>query len=313
MLPFTIPSLTHWGWSSSLSLKFVVIPTGEPSISEKVFPLTTVEISADPSPVVVTTVVTGTSTALSSGIKVIVPVGGGVSAVTVTVIVSVSFIGGVPLSVTRTVIGNEPGPCASVGVQVNAPPVVIAAPAGAPASSEKVRVWPASGSVAVAVKLRSEPSLTVLLPIAASTGAALAWALIAIVIVSVSFSGGDPLSATMTVTGKEPSAGGVQLKAPVELLIVAPAGAPVPSENERVWAGMSPSVAVAVNVPGLPAVPDLGPIGASTGATFTSFTVTVIVSVSFSGGGPLSVTRTAIGDEPGPRPSVGAPANPPPP
>src|SRR3990172_9126717 len=231
---------------------------------------------------------------------------------TVTWIVSVSNSGGVPLSVTRTVIGNEPGPCASVGVQVNAPPVVIGAPAGAPASSEKVRVWPASGSVAVAVKLRSEPSLTVLFPIEASTGGLLAWALIGIVIVSVSFSGGVPLSVTMTVTGKEPSADGVQLKAPVELLIVAPAGAPVPSENERVWAGMSPSVAVAVNVTGLPAVPDLGPIGASTGATFTSFTVTVIVSVSFSGGVPLSVTRTVIGNEPGPCASVGVHVNAPP-
>src|SRR4030065_1051639 len=65
---------------------------------------------------------------------------------TVTWIVSVSNSGGVPLSVTRTVIGNEPGPCASVGVQVNAPPVVIAAPAGAPASSEKGRGWAPPGA-----------------------------------------------------------------------------------------------------------------------------------------------------------------------
>ena len=83
MLPFTIPSLTHWEWSSSLSLNFVVKATGEPSINEKVFSLTTVEMSADPSPVVVTTVVTGTSTAPSSGMMEISPVGGGGTGFTV--------------------------------------------------------------------------------------------------------------------------------------------------------------------------------------------------------------------------------------
>ena len=36
--------------------------------------------------------------------------------------------------------------------------------------SEKVSVWPASASVAVAVKVRSCPSVTVLSPIGASTG-----------------------------------------------------------------------------------------------------------------------------------------------
>src|SRR3990172_6128453 len=138
------------------------------------------------------------------------------TSLTVTVIVSKSLSAGEPLSVTRTVIGYgpEPGPCASVGVQVNAPPAVIAAPAGAPESSEKVSVCAGmSASVAVAVKLRSEPSLTVLLPIAARTGAVLVWSLIVIVIASVSFSGGVPLSVTVTVTGKEPAAGRGQLKA----------------------------------------------------------------------------------------------------
>jgi hypothetical protein len=41
---------------------------------------------------------------------------------------------------TFTVIGLTLGPCASVGVQVKAPPAVIAAPAGAPAPSENVSV-----------------------------------------------------------------------------------------------------------------------------------------------------------------------------
>jgi hypothetical protein len=53
------------------------------------------------------------------------------------------------------------------------------------------------------------------------------------VIASESLSGGVPLSATTTVTVKVPEVVGVQLKAPVELLIVAPAGAPV-SEKVRV-------------------------------------------------------------------------------
>jgi hypothetical protein len=54
------------------------------------------------------------------------------------------------------------------------------------------------------------------------------------VMVSESLSGGVPLSATMTVTGKVPEVVGVQLKTPVELLIVAPAGAPVPREKVSV-------------------------------------------------------------------------------
>src|SRR6185312_13610701 len=50
-------------------------------------------------------------------------------AFTVNVIASTSLaVVGVPLSVTRTVIGNDPGPCASVGVQLNAPdaPPIVA-------------------------------------------------------------------------------------------------------------------------------------------------------------------------------------------
>jgi hypothetical protein len=60
---------------------------------------------------------------------------------TVIVMVSESIAGGAPLSVTRTVVGNDPGPCASVGVHVKAPDApLIEAPAGAPVSSEKVNV-----------------------------------------------------------------------------------------------------------------------------------------------------------------------------
>jgi hypothetical protein len=56
------------------------------------------------------------------------------------------------------------------------------------------------------------------------------------VITSESLSDGVPLSATMTVAEKFPTwvEVGVQLKAPVELLIVDPAGAPAPREKARV-------------------------------------------------------------------------------
>ena len=77
----------------------------------------------------------------------------------------------------------------------------MVAPAGAPEPSENVRVWPASGSVAVAVKMSVMSSKsTVLLPIALSTGG---WFTIVSVIVktiaSKSSSAGTPLSVTRTV------------------------------------------------------------------------------------------------------------------
>src|SRR5438552_1689732 len=92
---------------------------------------------------------------------------------TVTVIVSKELSAGLPLSVTRTVIGVLAGPCASVGVQLKAPDdAPIVAPAGAPASSEKVSVFAGtSESVAVAVKAIVASSFIVLLPIAAMVGA----------------------------------------------------------------------------------------------------------------------------------------------
>src|SRR5205823_4588847 len=58
------------------------------------------------------------STALSA---MAASVGARFISATVTVIVSVALRAGVPLSVTRTVTANVPGPWASVGVQVNAP------------------------------------------------------------------------------------------------------------------------------------------------------------------------------------------------
>src|SRR6185295_15267262 len=145
--------------------------------------------------------------------------------------------------------------------------------------------------VAVAVKVNATSSFTVLFPIAASTGCGTEFTVI--VITSKSFSAGLPLSVTRTVTGNAPVAEGVQLKAPVDALIVAPAGAPASSENANVFAGTSESVAVAVNVTAWLTCVVRFPIAANIGAVFTSFTVTWIVSKSVWD--PLSVTRTVIG------------------
>src|SRR5205823_5317896 len=68
--------------------------------------------------------------------------GGEFTSLTTTVNVLASLSGGVPLSVTRTVSMLVEGPCASVGVQVNAPLAeLIAAPAGAPGSRLKCSVF----------------------------------------------------------------------------------------------------------------------------------------------------------------------------
>ena len=85
-----------------------------------------------------------------------------------------------------------------------------------------------SASVAVAVNVSRLPSLTVLFPIAASTGATLT-SLTVMLIVSESLSAGEPLSVTRTVTLYVPGpwlSVGVQVKTPVVALIAAPAGAP---------------------------------------------------------------------------------------
>ena len=57
-------------------------------------------------------------------------------------------------------------------------------------------------------------------------------------------------------------------------------------------AGRSGSVALAVKVSGVSSSTVLLPIAASTGATFTSFTVTFTVVSPDAAGEPLSVART---------------------
>ena len=65
-----------------------------------------------------------------------------------------------------------PGPCASVGVQLNTPVVasIVAPKASAAASKVNVDACPASTSVAVAVKLSAASSFTIWLPMVPSTG-----------------------------------------------------------------------------------------------------------------------------------------------
>ena len=99
--------------------------------------------------------------------------GATLTSVTLIVIAAVPLRAGVPLSVARMVTGKVPGPCASVGVQLNAPvPAPIVAPAGAPASSDHVIVFAGrSASVAVTVKASVVSSATVRFPGLVTTGA----------------------------------------------------------------------------------------------------------------------------------------------
>src|SRR5439155_634889 len=218
----------------------IVAPAGAPASSEKVRVLAGTSASVA---VAVKATSTPTVPALS---PIAARTGATLTSFTVTEIVSESPRFGVPSSVTRTVMEWLPGPSASAGVQLNAPvEALIEAPTGAPASNENVSVWPASASVAVAVKLSVASSSTVLFPIGASTGLTFAAALTTIEIASKSLSGGVPLSVTRTVTGKVPLAEGVKLKTPVVAPIVAPAGAPAAREKASGFAGTAGSVAVA--------------------------------------------------------------------
>src|SRR5262245_24713255 len=104
-------------------------------------------------------------------------------------------------SETRTVNEYTPGPCTSLGVQLNTPlEEPMLAPSGAP-TSENVSVCPGtSASVALAVNPYATSSGIVAEPgTPDSTGAAFTsstW----IEMVSESSSGGLPLSVTRTVT-----------------------------------------------------------------------------------------------------------------
>ncbi len=99
---------------------------------------------------------------------------GGIADNTTTLKLALSESGGTPLSVTVTVIRLVLGAWAAVGVQLNKPPAVMLAPAGAPGPSVNVSVWGGrSVSVALAVKLSSEPAATLQSARAARTGGVL--------------------------------------------------------------------------------------------------------------------------------------------
>src|SRR5260370_1268624 len=91
-----------------------------------------------------------------------VKVGALFTSLTMTVKLLASLSGGIPLSVTRTVMTLVLGPCASVGVQVSTPVAESSViPFGA-ATKENVRVFAGiSGSVAVLVTLKVVSSLIV--------------------------------------------------------------------------------------------------------------------------------------------------------
>src|ERR1044072_3969664 len=128
----------------------------------------------------------------------------------------------------------------------------------------------------------------------ASTGAeftSFTWMLIDL----VSLSAGLPLSVTLTVNVYSPgpcASAGVQGKTPVLKSMLAPVGG-VTSENARVCAGRSASVAVGVDVEAVcSGIVAVAGTTASTGAEFTSSTWMLIDFVSLSAGLPLSVTLT---------------------
>ncbi len=92
-----------------------------------------------------------------------------------------------------------------MGVQANAPVcALIEAPPGAPASREKVSVWPASGSVAEAVNVSATSSLTVRSGGAARAGARFGGRTFTVKARELE-SAGTPLSVTTTVIAKEPA------------------------------------------------------------------------------------------------------------
>ena len=164
-----------------------------------------------------------------------------------------------------------------------------------------------SGSVALAVNVSKLPWSTDLLPIADSTGGWFTSSTV-ISIGSEALRFGVPSSVTITVTGYLPgpcASVGVQRNTPVIASMLAPAGASSPRLNIKAFFGMSGSVALAVKVSSSFSFTDLLPMPASTGASFTSLTVTVIVSKASIGGVPSSVTRTVMSWVPGPSASVG--------
>src|SRR5262245_1247749 len=218
------------------------------------------------------------------------------TSLTITVKVRVSLSGGTPSSVTCTVNVLVLGPCASVGVQVNRPVVgLMLAPAGGETRLNVSVLAGMSGSLARIGVVSVLSSLTDGWAMATSTGALFS-SVTTTVKFCVALRGGVPLSATRTVrifVLGPCAAVGVQVNTPVVGLRLAPGGAES-RLNVSVFVGTSPSSAVIVNVSVLSSLMVFSKIGSSTGALFTSLTVTVRLFVSLRAGVPLSVTLTVI-------------------
>src|SRR5439155_1272288 len=145
----------------------------------------------------------------------------------ITVKLLLSLNGGVPLSVTCTVIRFVLGPWASVGVQVNTPVLESTFTPAGPDTKLKVSVMSGRrGSGVVWVTTRVLCSLIVWLAGTVSTGAVFGPETITVKLL-LSFSGGEPLSVTWTVIrfvlGPWASVG-VQVNTPVLESTFTPAG-----------------------------------------------------------------------------------------
>src|SRR2546423_736374 len=147
------------------------------------------------------------------------------------------------------------------------------APPGAPASSENAKeLTGRSESVAVAVKVSAEPSLTVRLPMAARTGGEFT-SFTVMEMVSNALFGGDPLSVTRMLTEYTPGpsvSSGVHANTPVTASTAAAAGTPGSRLNVKVCAGISESVAELVNRKRLPSLMLLLPMKAKLGGVFVA-------------------------------------------
>src|SRR5439155_1592791 len=145
---------------------------------------------------------------------------------TMTLKLPVSLSGGVPLSVTLTVIINAPGPWASVGVQLSTPVCESrVTPVGADTRLKVSVLGGRSGSVALFVTTSVLSSLIVRSACAGNTGSLFTSVTVTVKIL-VAWSAGVPLSVTivLNVFTLGPCASvGVQVITPLPL-ILAPAG-----------------------------------------------------------------------------------------
>src|SRR5437667_4633759 len=219
------------------------------------------------------------------------------TSLTVTMKLFVALSDGVPLSSTSTVIRFVLGPWSSLGVHARTPVLVLMViPAGA-VISLKVRILSGtSASVAVLVTTRVRSSSILWLGGTTRMGALFTSSSTTVTVkLPVVLSGGEPLSVTRTVMRlvlRSCASVGVQVNTPLPGSRLAPSGADT-SSKEMALAGTSGSVALLVTTSvASPWITLLATV--STGARFTSLTMTVKLLVSLRAGTPLSVTFTLI-------------------